>query len=45
MAYIRITDEKHKLIKDLAKKERRSMKSILERALENFFKAKKVLEN
>ena len=41
---IKISDEYHKKVNELAKKERRSRKTIIERALENFFKCKGVYD-
>ena len=41
---IKISDENYKLICRLAKQERRSKKTVIDRALENYLKLKKITE-
>jgi len=41
---IKISDENYQLICNLAKQERRSKKTVIDRALENYFKSKKIME-
>lgn len=40
---IKISDDNHKILKKLSKEERRSIKTIVDRALRNLFKSKKIL--
>jgi hypothetical protein len=41
--HIKITDEKYKLIKDLAVKEYRKVTQVIEKAIDNYLRAKKIL--
>ena len=41
---IKVSDDNHKLLTELSKKEKWTMKDLADRALENYFKAKGILE-